>query len=279
MFSSPGSTVARTVTFSSSSELTPEGSGRAPMRQDLGSMVHDGGTRRMVPVLDEISLLRPLACAFDVRAVPVRTRTATKMVHEGWTYQSRHSSHDSSHNWCDGAYIRALPFWVLCRRETLAFSRKRPRRVAAVEPVQVRVLVADSGPIQSQLLARALRAQRNFRVSTVALEVAVSSQCMQSNPADVVLIAGTSSPTFGLLRWLHVAYPATATVLLVESYDRELVVNAFRVGAQGHLSLQPRSFSHALASASVALPRARSGSIASRCTTCWTPCRGVTPCA
>ncbi len=93
--------------------------------------------------------------------------------------------------------------------------------------------MADSGPIQSQLLARALRARRNFRVSTVALEVSALHQCMQSNRADVVLLAGNQAPNFSLLRWLHVSHPAAAAVLLVENYDRELVVNAFRAGVRG----------------------------------------------
>jgi DNA-binding NarL/FixJ family response regulator len=56
---------------------------------------------------------------------------------------------------------------------------------------------------------------------------------MQSNPTDVVLIAGNQLADLSLLRWLHVSYPKVAPVLLVESDDRELVVNAFRAGARG----------------------------------------------
>jgi DNA-binding NarL/FixJ family response regulator len=56
---------------------------------------------------------------------------------------------------------------------------------------------------------------------------------MQSNQADVVLLAVNQVPNFSLLRWLHVSHPATAAVLLVESYDRELVVSAFRAGVRG----------------------------------------------
>ena len=93
--------------------------------------------------------------------------------------------------------------------------------------------MADSGSIQSQLLARALRARRNFQVSTVALEVSALHRFMQSNQADVVLLAGNQAPNFSLLRWLHVTHPAAAAVLLVESYDRELVVNIFRAGVRG----------------------------------------------
>jgi DNA-binding NarL/FixJ family response regulator len=83
------------------------------------------------------------------------------------------------------------------------------------------------------LLARALRARRNFQISTVALEVSAIHQFLQSSRADVVLLAGNQALNFGLLRWLHVSHPVVAPILLVESYDREMVVNAFRAGVRG----------------------------------------------
>jgi DNA-binding NarL/FixJ family response regulator len=101
----------------------------------------------------------------------------------------------------------------------------------ATETVQV--LVADSGPIQSQLLTRALKSRRDFQVSAVALDTSAIHTFMQSNRADVVLIAGNHLPDLSLLRWLRVSYPRIAPVLLAESDDRELVVNAFRAGAKG----------------------------------------------
>jgi len=97
----------------------------------------------------------------------------------------------------------------------------------------VHVLVADSGAIQSQLLTRALKARHDLQVSAVALEVPALHSFMQSNTPDVVLIAGHHLPDLGLVRWLHVSYPKVAPVLLVEEYDRELVVDSFRAGAKG----------------------------------------------
>jgi len=97
----------------------------------------------------------------------------------------------------------------------------------------VHILVADSGPIQSQLLTRALKGRREFQVSAVALETSAIHDFMQSNHADVVLIAGNHLPDLSLLRWLRVSYPKIAPILLAESDDRELVVNAFRAGAKG----------------------------------------------
>jgi DNA-binding NarL/FixJ family response regulator len=101
----------------------------------------------------------------------------------------------------------------------------------ATEPVKV--LVADSGLIQSQLLTRALKTRRDFQVSAVALETSAIYNFMQSNHADVVLIAGNHVPDLSLLRWLRISYPKAAPVLLAENDNRELVVNALRAGAKG----------------------------------------------
>jgi DNA-binding NarL/FixJ family response regulator len=97
----------------------------------------------------------------------------------------------------------------------------------------VQVLVTDSGPLQSQLLTRALRSRREFQVFAVALQVSALHTFLQSNHADVVLIAGNHVPDWGLLRWLRITHPKIAPVLLADSDDRELVVNALRAGARG----------------------------------------------
>jgi DNA-binding NarL/FixJ family response regulator len=115
----------------------------------------------------------------------------------------------------------------------LAHSLKQTHALPVSESSRIRILVADSGPIQSQLLARALRARRNFHIATVALEVSALHQFMQDNPTDVVLLTGNQGIHSGLLRWLRVTHPAVAPVLLVDGYDRELVVSAFRGGVRG----------------------------------------------
>jgi DNA-binding NarL/FixJ family response regulator len=97
----------------------------------------------------------------------------------------------------------------------------------------VRVLVADSGLIQSQLLTRALKGRREFEVSAVPLETAALHDSLQSNQPEVVLIAASRRTDLSLLRWLRVSYPQIAPVLLAESDERELVVNALRAGARG----------------------------------------------
>ncbi len=97
----------------------------------------------------------------------------------------------------------------------------------------IRVLVADSGLIQSQLLVRALKARREFQVSAVGLEARELHDFMHSNPIDVVLLAANHLSDLSILRWLHVSYPKVAPVLLLEGEDQEMVVHAFRAGAKG----------------------------------------------
>jgi DNA-binding NarL/FixJ family response regulator len=110
----------------------------------------------------------------------------------------------------------------------------KPSPTVPVAPSEVvQVVVADSSPIQSQLLTRALKNRRDFNVSAVALDTSALDAFMQSNPADVILVAGNHLPDLGLLRWLRVSYPQVAPVLLAENDDRELVVNALRAGAKG----------------------------------------------
>jgi DNA-binding NarL/FixJ family response regulator len=97
----------------------------------------------------------------------------------------------------------------------------------------VRVLIADSGPLQSDLLARALRSRHGFRVFAVPQKTSTLDAFLRANPVDVALISGSDPPDLGLMRWLRISHPAIASVLLAERYDRELVVNALRVGARG----------------------------------------------
>jgi DNA-binding NarL/FixJ family response regulator len=112
-------------------------------------------------------------------------------------------------------------------------SEKQPGEIPAVVTETVQVLIADSSPIQSQLLTRALNVRRDFQVAAVALETSALHNFLESNHADVVLITGNHLPDLSVLRWLRVSYPKIAPVLLAENDDRELVVNALRAGAKG----------------------------------------------
>jgi len=97
----------------------------------------------------------------------------------------------------------------------------------------VRVLVAESGPLQSQLLTRALRSRRDLQVFSADLNTGALDKFLQSNKADVVLIAGSHLADLSLLRWLHISYPKLAPVVLIDKEDRDQIVNALRTGARG----------------------------------------------
>lgn len=115
-----------------------------------------------------------------------------------------------------------------------------------MSPDAIGVLVADSNQTQSQLLTGALRRQGMFRVTHCAAELSECLSAMESEPADVVLLADgladNREKLHELLRGLHSAHPTAAIVLLLDKYDRELVVNTLRAGARGLFCLASMPF-------------------------------------
>jgi DNA-binding NarL/FixJ family response regulator len=99
------------------------------------------------------------------------------------------------------------------------------------------VLVADSSQMRAQLLVGALRRRPEFNVLSCSLEADAILSNLEVAAVPVALLAADSDGSgwreLGILRRVHLAHPATAKVLLTESCDRELVVNAFRSGARG----------------------------------------------
>jgi DNA-binding NarL/FixJ family response regulator len=100
----------------------------------------------------------------------------------------------------------------------------------------IRVLLADSSQTQSQLLASALRRQPSLEVTCCNSELSDCLQALRLAPIDAVLLG--DSPTnhshlIDILRGLHASYPHTGLILLLDSYDRNLVVDAIRAGARG----------------------------------------------
>jgi DNA-binding NarL/FixJ family response regulator len=101
----------------------------------------------------------------------------------------------------------------------------------------ITVLVADSNRMQSQLLTAALRRRSEFRVATCRMEtVSILKAVASSLPRVAVLSldSPTNVPeTVMTLRRFHLSHPDVPKVLLVDAYDRDLVVSAFRSGARG----------------------------------------------
>jgi DNA-binding NarL/FixJ family response regulator len=100
--------------------------------------------------------------------------------------------------------------------------------------------------MQAQLLISALRRRSEFRISTCPIDVGSILHAVAATPAKVIILSLNHSIDVATqmtsLRRIHLSHPAIAKVLLVESYDRELVVSAFRSGARGIFCLSDTHF-------------------------------------
>jgi len=108
---------------------------------------------------------------------------------------------------------------------------------------QITVLLVDSKPIENQLLAGALRHQ-GFEV--LPSDVNVSSIPNGAGIMEVIIVscAGASGhPDMSTLRSFHISHPKVPKVALLDTDDRETVVQAFRSGARGIFCLAQASFS------------------------------------
>jgi DNA-binding NarL/FixJ family response regulator len=102
----------------------------------------------------------------------------------------------------------------------------------------IRVLVADSNLTQSHLLRSALRRQSGFTVACCESELCNCLHALELSPVDVILWANrlvndSACLDVEALRSLHRKHPQTSLVLLVDAYDRDLVISALRAGVRG----------------------------------------------
>lgn len=101
----------------------------------------------------------------------------------------------------------------------------------------IRILVADSNQMQSQLLVAALRRRPEFAVRSCPMDADAILAAVASSPADVALMSADNprdtAQDLTVIRRLYLEHPRIATVLLLDSYDHNLVVSAFRAGARG----------------------------------------------
>ena len=114
--------------------------------------------------------------------------------------------------------------------------------VSAATSDIVNILIADSNRMESQLLAGALRRHPEFRIAACRMDAVSVLQAVEAKTPRVVLLSlnssGHASEAVMTLRRLHFAHPEVATLLLAESCNRELAVNAFRSGARGIFSVR-----------------------------------------
>ena len=110
----------------------------------------------------------------------------------------------------------------------------------------IEVLLADSSPLQLQWLTAALRRRAEFRLRSCPLDTDSVFAALQDTPAHVLVLAlnheNAGAYYLALLRRIHLAQPAVAKILLLESCDRDLAVGAFRAGARGLFCLGESPF-------------------------------------
>ena len=102
---------------------------------------------------------------------------------------------------------------------------------------RISVLIATANTMTGELLAGALNRQSHFRVIACATHSIEVLETVQSSQVDVALISATlaDGPLSGLaaLRTLRTSSSTVRTVILLDHFEPDLVVNAFRAGARG----------------------------------------------
>jgi len=101
----------------------------------------------------------------------------------------------------------------------------------------IRVLVADSSPIHTQLLAEALKRDAQFEVIPFDSIPNRLAPAVSGLDIDVLVISADldeqPSRGFEVLRESRAVSPNVKAVVLMDSRNDEMVVNAFRAGARG----------------------------------------------
>ncbi len=100
----------------------------------------------------------------------------------------------------------------------------------------IRVLLADSDGLRSQMLTSALRRRPEFAAYGCSMDGDTILQMLRQIEGDVVIICVDrrgAEMCLPVIRRVHLANPRIAIVLLADPLDGSLVVNAFRAGARG----------------------------------------------
>ena len=102
------------------------------------------------------------------------------------------------------------------------------------------VLVADSNHMHSQLLSGALRRRPEFTVACCDMNVRAIQTAIASNSVEVAIL--NVDQELDVIRNVHLACPGVAKIVLLETADRDSVINAFRSGARGLFCFSDSSF-------------------------------------
>ncbi|HKW16063.1 MAG TPA: response regulator transcription factor [Terriglobales bacterium] len=119
------------------------------------------------------------------------------------------------------------------------------RNPSASSTVGIRVLLADSKQLESQLLAGSLK-DHGFQVACCPSEISPILELIERGMTDVAVISCTGpccpTPDLSIFRTIHLMQPQVPKVCLMDMENRELAVQAFRSGARGLFSLADSSF-------------------------------------
>jgi DNA-binding NarL/FixJ family response regulator len=124
----------------------------------------------------------------------------------------------------------------LARREEMNLHSQGMLEMAA-ESSSISILIASANEMPTQLMASALNRQSRFRVTTILDNARDIIDEVKRKPVDVALIRATLADDpmsgFAALRHLHECVPGLKAIMLLDSPEPNLVVNAFRAGAKG----------------------------------------------
>src|SRR6266699_6416847 len=103
---------------------------------------------------------------------------------------------------------------------------------------RVSVLIADADLMSAQLLAGELaRGRQDIRVVGVSNDSAEAIRELEKRQPDIALInthlGDGQMMGYRVLQSLPMNCPKTAAIMMIPVCDRELVIDAFRVGARG----------------------------------------------
>lgn len=116
----------------------------------------------------------------------------------------------------------------------------------AASPGGIRVFLADPRPLENQLLAGALL-HNGFDVVSVLPGADPVLAILGHGPVDVAVVGcsieDSARPDMTFLRALHSSYPQVPKMVLIETDDRDTIVQAFRAGGRGIFCLAESSFS------------------------------------
>lgn len=111
---------------------------------------------------------------------------------------------------------------------------------------KLRVLLADSTSMRSQLLSGALRRRPEFEVTVCPMSSDSIIKPMQMGKVDLLLANSDHrddlSRDLSILRRVHLTRPDIHKILIVSTYDRQLTINAFRSGVRGIFSFSESKF-------------------------------------